>query len=96
MAMNATRLENSIITNLKIFAPALFPDVVKNVTVEEHPKQDGTITFVVVEQRGPMEVDEASLRPLARAIAEAVIAEIRAGAEVDDTDVGAGGTWRIT
>jgi hypothetical protein len=98
MAMNATRLENLIIARLKINAPAMFPDVVKSVTVQEHPRQDGTISFEVVERRGPMEVDEASLRPFARSIAEAVIAEITAGAEVDDQGVPAApaGTWRIT
>ena len=98
MAMNATRLENLIIARLKINAPQLFPDVVKNVEVREHPMQDGTIDFDVVEQRGALEVDEKNILPLARSIAEAVIAEIKAGAEVDDqgTALGSTGTWRIT
>lgn len=93
MALDATRLESRIISIFRATIRSLYPDVVKEVTVREIPKNDGTIDHEIVEHRGPLEVEERHMIPLARAIAQAVVEEINSSAEVDDTV--AGRFWRV-
>lgn len=94
MAMDANRLEQRIISIFRTTVRSLYPDVVKEVTVREIPKDDGSVSHEIVEHRGPLEVEERHMVPLARAIALAVVEEITSGAEVVDTT--ATETWRIT
>lgn len=96
MAMDASVLEDAIISVLKEVTPQLLPDVVKGVEVSEVPLEDGSSNYETTEQRGPAEVTEdgeSSTRPLARAIATAVIEHITANAAI--TGTGVGDDWRI-
>lgn len=94
MALDANRLEQRIITIFRATVRSLYPDVVKGVTVKEVPKADGTVGHEIEEQRGPLELEDRHLIPMARAIAQAVVEEITSGAEVPDT--AAAQTWRVT
>lgn len=96
VGLDATRLENKIISVFRSVTKQLYPDVVKKVTVREVTKDDGTLDHEIDEETGPLEVDDRYLVPLARAISQAVVEEIRAGAEVADTDPTNGGTWRVS
>jgi hypothetical protein len=93
MALSADKLERRIINIFRTTVRSLYPDVVKSVTILEIPKSDGTVKHEVTENRGPLEIEEKNLIPLARAIAQAVVEEITSGAEVSDTT--AAQTWRI-
>jgi len=93
VSLSATRLEQRIISIFRVTARSLYPDVVKSVSVRQVPKSDGTVDVELTEHRGPLEVDERYMIPLARAIAQAVVEEIKSGAEVEDTV--ALQTWRI-
>ena len=96
MTMDAEVLEEAIIDVLKEVTPQLLPDTVKGVEVTEVPLEDGSSNFETTEQRGPAEVTEegeAATRPLARAIATAVIEHITANAVI--TGSGVGTDWRI-
>jgi len=95
MALNEAVLANLIADIYHLEMVAAFPTVVKGVEVIEVPREDGTMSYDVTLVRGPNEPDEASIRPMANAIAQAVIRHIKAHAEVNDTDAGAGGSWRI-
>lgn len=94
VALDASRLENRILGIFRATVRSLYPDVVKSVSVREIPKSDGSVDHEIVEHRGPLEMEERHLVPLARAIAQAVVEEIKAGAEVQDTV--AAQTWRVT
>jgi len=96
MALDPTRLETRFISLFRSITRQLYPDVVKNVRVREVKQDDGTMRSEVSEERGPLEIDEQALVPLARAMAQAVCEEIAAGAEVADTDPTNGGTWRVS
>ena len=94
MALDADRLEQRFLAIFRQVASDLFPDVVKNTTVREVKKEDGTLDHEIIEERGPLEIDEENLTPLARALARAVVEEITASAEV--TTTASSGTWRVT
>ena len=96
MALDATRLENRFISLFRSISKQLYPNVVKKVDVREVTKDDGTVDHEITEERGPLEIEDQYLVPLARAMAQAVVEEITAGAEVDDTDAVSGGTWRVS
>ena len=96
MALDATRLENRFISIFRSTVKQLYPNVVKKVDVREIKKEDGTLDHEITEERGPLEIEDQYLVPLARAMAQAVVEEITAGAEVDDTDPTNGGTWRVS
>lgn len=96
MAMDEAVLEEAIIGVLKAVTPQLLPDVQKGVEVVEVPLEDGSSTYTTVTNRGPAEVTEDgenAIRPLARAIATAVVEHITANAEITGTGVGT--DWRI-
>lgn len=95
MAMDIDSLTDTIVANYSAEMRAAFPEVVKSVTVEQVPKEDGSFEYNTTPQMGPVEVDEAKFRPMARAIAKAVIEHLQSSAYADDTDAGAGGQWRI-
>ena len=94
MALDTLALTQTIISKYKAKMSEAFPDVVKGGTVTQIPKEDGSTEYKVVEQRGPMEIDEEGFRPLAEAIAESVIEHLRSNGQVNDTT--AGQNWRIT
>lgn len=94
MAMDADELSAKIVALFREQARTLYPDVVKSVTVQPVPREDGTMDYELTEHRGPLEVDVDAITPLANAIALAVIDHIRDSAEVTDTV--AGQNWRIT
>ena len=94
MPLDADRLEQRFLSIFRQVATDLYPNVVKNTTVTEVKRDDGTLDHEITEERGPMEVDEENLTPLARALARAVVEEIKASAEV--TTTAASGTWRVT
>jgi len=95
MAMDIDSLTEAIVTNYSAEMKASFPEVVKSVTVEQIPKEDGSFEYETTPQMGPVEVDEAKFRPMAKAIAKAVIEHIQSSAYADDNDGTAGGDWRI-
>jgi hypothetical protein len=95
--MDVEALESAILAVFREVTPQLLPNEVKGVEVTTTPKEDGTSVCTIEEQRGPVEVtSEATraLRPLARAIAIAVVEHIESHAEI--TGTGAGTDWRIT
>lgn len=94
MAMDIDSLTESIVQNYSSEMKAAFPEVVKSVTVEQVPKEDGSFEYNTTPQTGPVEVDEAKFRPMARAIAKAVIEHLQSSAYADDTSVNPG-QWRI-
>jgi len=94
MSLNADRLERRFLSIFRQVTTDLYPSVVKNTTVKEVKRDDGTLDHEIIEERGPMEINEENLTPLARALARAVVEEIKASAEVQTT--AASGTWRVT
>ena len=94
MALDALALTQTIISKYKAKMTEAFPDVPKGGTVSQIPKEDGSTEYQVVEQRGPMEIDEEGFRPLAEAVAEAVIEHLKSNGQVND--VSDGSNWRIT
>ena len=93
MAMDADSLAKSIVANYTAEMKATFPDVVKSVTVEQIPKEDGSFEFNTTPVMGPVEVDEAKIMPLAKAIAKGVVEHLESSAEAND--IAAGLKWRI-
>lgn len=94
MALDADRLEQRFISIFRTAVRELYPNEVKNTTVTEVKREDGSLDHEINEERGPMEVDTEKLTPLARALARAVVQEITASAEV--TTTAASGTWRVS
>lgn len=94
MALDADRLEQRFLTIFRTVTRELYPNEVKNTTVTEVKREDGSLDHEINEERGPMEVDIEKLTPLARALARAVVQEIKASAEV--TTTAASGTWRVS
>jgi len=94
MALDTLALTQTIISKYKAKMTEAFPDVSKGGTVTQIPKEDGSTDYQVDEQRGPMEIDEEGFRPLAEAVAEAVIEHLRSNGQVNDMT--AGKLWRIT
>jgi hypothetical protein len=96
MALNVQALTQTIISKYRSKLRQAFPDEAKGGTVDMIPKEDGSMDYKTTTYRGPVELDERTFRPLAEAVAEAVIEHLKSSGEVPDTDPGAGGTWRIT
>lgn len=96
MALNASALAQTIVSKYRAKLRVAFPDEPKGGIVEMIPKEDGSMDYKTTVYRGPVELDERTFRPLAEAVAEAVIEHLRSSGEVPDTDPAAGGTWRIT
>jgi hypothetical protein len=94
MSMDVHSLTEAIVTTYSLEMKNAFPEVLKSVTVEQIPKEDGSFEYTTTPTMGPVEVDEAKFRPLARAIAKAVIEHIASSAEAVDTST-APGRWRI-
>jgi hypothetical protein len=67
--------------------------VVKSRSVVSEVQDSGEVTYEVVEEWGPPEVETEKIRPLMKALARAMVKAIRSNAEVVDT--AAGGRWRI-
>lgn len=95
MAMDADVLEQQILDIFVTESELQFARVVKGVNITEVPYEDGTSKYDVELQYGPIEVDVEKSRPLAKAIARAVVDHIARHAQVADIGPGAG-TWRIT
>ena len=95
MSMDADSLATLIVSNYKREMREAFPSVVKSVNIEQVPKEDGTLEYQIENVTGPAEVDEARFRPLAKAIAAAIVSHLNSSAEADDTDPTNGGKWRI-
>lgn len=94
MALDSAELRTKLVSLFREYSAALYPDVVKSVVVTQVPKEDGQMRFEVTEIRGPLEINEAAIEPLAKAIADAVVEHLLLNGEVVDT--AAGQTWRIT
>ena len=88
MALDKDKLENAILDRLRIVTPQILDDEILNVEVTETEKPDGSVEYDTQEVRGPVTLDPKGLekmRPLARAIAEAVIDQIINNAETNLT-----------
>ena len=94
MSMDVDSLTETIVSSYTAEMKAAFPEVVKSVTVEQIPKEDGSFEYNTTPQMGPVEVDEAKFRPLAKAIAKSVIEHLQSSAIADDTSINPG-QWRI-
>lgn len=94
MTMSVDSLTESIVSLYKLEAAAAFPQMTKSVTVGQIPKEDGSFEYSVTAVKGPAEVDEDKFRPLAKAIAQAVIEHLKSSAEAVDGGFGTG-RWRI-
>lgn len=95
MALDATMLTQIALGKYVAKMATAFPDVVKGGTVEQVPKEDGTVEFVSTEQRGPVEVDEDGIKPLIEAIAEAIVEHLISNGTVANITTGSA-TGRIT
>lgn len=92
MALDATTLTDLIVSKYKEVIEQ-GDDVVKDVTVTPIPQANGTTKIELNTEMGPPELDEKTFRPLAQAIATAVVAHLQSSAEADDT--AADEKWRI-
>lgn len=95
MALDSNAIAQIALGRYKAKMAAAFPDVVKGGTVEQIPKEDGTVEFQSTEQRGPMEIDEEGILPLLEAMAEAVVEHLKSSGEVPNITTGSS-TGRIT
>lgn len=95
MALDPAVLAQLALGKYKAKMAAAFPDVVKGGTVEQIPKEDGTVEFRSEEQRGPMEIDEEGILPLFEAMAEAVVEHLKSSGTVPSITTGSS-TGRIT
>lgn len=71
---------------------AQYPKVVKNRTVEEIPRADGSTDYTFQDETGPMEVKREDIMPLLSALSEAIVEHINEHALV--TDVASGSLTR--
>lgn len=94
MALDETALADAIVAAYTVEMKAAFPEVVKSVTVEQVPKEDGSFEYETSPELGPVEVDEAKFRPTAVAIARAVIEHLKSSAEAVEPSPGTA-RWRI-
>lgn len=93
MTMLASELERVIITKVQQSTRSLKPNEVLDVKVTQTPREDGSVEYNTEERRGPIEIKEEDLRPLARGIAEALVEFLSASATI--TGTGVGSDWRI-
>lgn len=91
--MLASELERVIITKVQQSTRSLKPNEVLDVKVTQTPREDGSVEYNTEERRGPIEIKEEDLRPLARGIAEALVEFLSASATI--TGTGVGSDWRI-
>lgn len=95
MALNSETLTNLIVSKYKAKMRAAFPDELKGGTVTSIPNEDGSVEYNTEEERGPIEIDEEGFRPLAEAVAEAVIQHLKSSGTVPSITTGSS-TGRIT
>lgn len=93
MTMRASELERVIITKVQQATRSLKSNEVLDVKVTQTPREDGSVEYNIEERRGPVEIKEEDLRPLARGVAEAVVEFLTASATI--TGTGVGSDWRI-
>lgn len=94
MALDDTILEDRIIDIMETEHAAANSDAVVGVEVTQTPQEDGTLESEIEYRRGTPPFDREGVRPLARAIAQAVVEHIASNAEITGTGVGA--DWRIS
>jgi len=95
MPLDASSLERLIIDIFRREVSQQYSDVVKGMEIETTQREDGTTSYEVVEIRGALEVRAHEMRPLARAIAQAVVQHFSQHAEVDDPVTPTNERWRI-
>lgn len=86
MALDPVLLEESILDVMEEVIPVLLPDEIQDVEVTEEQQPDGSTSYNSTTTTGPAQFGEdgrKSTRPLARAIAQAVIDHFIAHASVD-------------
>lgn len=66
-----------------------FPEVVKDRTVVERPRADGSTDYSFNEEVGPAEIKREDIMPLLSALAEAIVEHINEHAVVENVDTGA-------
>jgi hypothetical protein len=96
MSMNAASLEDLIMSKLSTALRTTFDNVVVGYDVSQVPRDDGTLSYEVEERRGVITMTREQLekmRPMARAIAQAVVEHLTSHAQANDT--AAGQSWRI-
>lgn len=81
MTLSASILTDLIVSKYKEVIES-GEDVIKDVIVTPVPQEDGTTEVELNSEMGPPELDEKSFRPLAQAIAEALVTHIQSSAEV--------------
>jgi hypothetical protein len=92
--LNSKSLADSLISIYRIKLAQSKP-VVKNVTAEAIPIPGGGTNYELTKQMGPPEFDEELFRPLAEAIAEAVVSHIQSSSEVADNLAIPPSVWRV-
>ena len=91
--LNAGDLEDRILELLTTEYAAAHQHDMTGAQVVQTPQEDGTVKSEITFQYGSPSFDPEDTRPLARAIAQAVVEHIGSHAEVTGTGVGA--DWRI-
>jgi len=95
--MDAQALADLIQARLSRLLQQSLTDVVVGFDVSQVPRDDGTISYTVLERRGTRSLTDEEMermRPMAQAIAEAVVEHITSHAQANDTVAGA--AWRIS
>ena len=77
MPLNSDTLSRMILSYFKEEMRRAFPEVTKNVSIEEIPTEDGGSDVQVIEEKGPVEINDDEMRPLTNAIARAVTDHIK-------------------
>lgn len=93
MAMRPDELEERILDIMETEHAAANSDAIVGVNVTQTPKEDGTLESEIEYETGTPPFDKEGARPLARAIAQAVVEHITSNAAITGTGVGA--DWRI-
>lgn len=88
MALNAGTVTSIALARYQEKMQEEFPDVVKNQRILKLSRDDGSVEYEVLEERGPIEIDIKSIKPLISAIAEAVVEHITEHGEVRNVTSG--------
>lgn len=76
MALDAEVLAELAFSKYQTNMRSQFPEIVKNRSVDEVPRADGSTDYVFNDQTGPIEVKREDIMPLLSALSEAIVEHI--------------------
>lgn len=99
MALDAETFADLFVSFMQEEMEIAYPNVLKNVRVDEVPQDDGSVETTTTDEFGPIEIDTEKLRPMGIALGRAIVGLLKTNAVVSTANVQAGGstiTGRIT